>query len=45
MKAVLNRDRVEFGTGFGTHTHREFEMFSYIVDGGLEQYPVSDLFR
>jgi len=33
---VLNEDRVESGTGFGTHPHREFEIFSYIVDGGLE---------
>ena len=22
---------------FGTHPHREFEIFSYIVDGQLEQ--------
>ena len=34
---ILNEDRVESGTGFGTHPHREFEIFSYIVDGGLEQ--------
>lgn len=33
---VLNEDRVESGTGFGTHPHREFEIFSYVVDGGLE---------
>lgn len=33
---VLNEDRVESGTGFGTHPHREFEIFSYIVQGGLE---------
>jgi len=33
---VLNEDRVESGTGFGTHPHREFEIFSYIVDGELE---------
>lgn len=34
---VLNEDRVEPSTGFGTHGHREFEIFSYVVDGELEQ--------
>ena len=34
---VLNEDRVESGTGFGTHPHREFEIFSYVVDGEIEQ--------
>jgi len=33
---VMNEDRVEPGTGFGTHDHREFEIFSYIVSGELE---------
>ncbi|EMD39196.1 hypothetical protein CERSUDRAFT_152230 [Gelatoporia subvermispora B] len=33
---VINEDRVETGTGFGTHGHREFEIFSYLVDGELE---------
>jgi len=33
---VINEDRVEPSTGFGTHPHREFEIFSYIVDGALE---------
>ncbi|KZT07559.1 pirin domain-containing protein [Laetiporus sulphureus 93-53] len=33
---VLNEDRVEPGTGFGTHGHREFEIFSYVVSGQLE---------
>jgi len=33
---VINEDRVEPNTGFGTHGHREFEIFSYIVDGELE---------
>lgn len=38
---VLNEDRVEPQTGFGTHGHREFEIFSYIVAGQLEQYVLS----
>jgi len=33
---VLNEDRVEPKTGFGTHAHREFEIFSYVVAGQLE---------
>ncbi|EJF64307.1 pirin domain-containing protein [Dichomitus squalens LYAD-421 SS1] len=33
---VINEDRVEPKTGFGTHAHREFEIFSYIVNGELE---------
>ncbi|KAJ7661123.1 RmlC-like cupin domain-containing protein [Mycena rosella] len=32
---ILNEDRVASGTGFGTHSHREFEIFSYIVSGQL----------
>ena len=35
---VINEDRVEPRTGFGTHSHREFEIFSYIVSGELQQY-------
>ena len=35
---VINEDRVEPGTGFGKHSHREFEIFSYVVSGQLEQY-------
>ena len=34
---VINEDRVEPRTGFGTHSHREFEIFSYVVSGELEQ--------
>ncbi|PSR80355.1 hypothetical protein PHLCEN_2v6740 [Hermanssonia centrifuga] len=33
---VMNEDRVEAHTGFGTHGHREFEIFSYVVSGELE---------
>ncbi|KAI0675993.1 pirin domain-containing protein [Trametes maxima] len=33
---VINEDRVDPKTGFGTHAHREFEIFSYIVGGELE---------
>jgi redox-sensitive bicupin YhaK (pirin superfamily) len=34
---VINEDRVDSGTGFGTHSHSEFEIFSYVVSGELEQ--------
>ncbi|KAI0027560.1 RmlC-like cupin domain-containing protein [Vararia minispora EC-137] len=33
---VINEDRVEPHTGFGTHGHREFEIFSYVVAGELQ---------
>ncbi|KAJ7621227.1 RmlC-like cupin domain-containing protein [Roridomyces roridus] len=33
---VINEDRVLPDTGFGTHSHREFEIFSYVVSGQLE---------
>jgi len=33
---VINEDRVLPRTGFGTHSHREFEIFSYVVSGELE---------
>lgn len=34
---VINEDRVEPDQGFGPHPHSEFEIFSYLVHGQLEQ--------
>ncbi|KAF8655499.1 hypothetical protein AX16_003029 [Volvariella volvacea WC 439] len=33
---VINEDRVAPRTGFGAHSHSEFEIFSYVVSGELE---------
>jgi quercetin 2,3-dioxygenase len=33
---VINEDRVEKGTGFGTHSHADFLIWSYVVSGELE---------
>jgi quercetin 2,3-dioxygenase len=33
---VINDDIVEPGRGFGTHAHRDAEIFSYVIDGELE---------
>ena len=32
---VLNEDRVQPGEGFGTHSHRDMEIISYVLDGSL----------
>jgi len=42
---VINEDRVEPRTGFGTQNHREFEIFCYVVSGELEHKDYSGNIR
>ncbi len=32
---VINEDRVKAGAGFGTHSHRDMEIITYVLEGSL----------
>jgi len=42
---VINDDTVAAGGGFPTHSHADFEIFSYILSGGLEHRDSSEGLR
>jgi redox-sensitive bicupin YhaK (pirin superfamily) len=33
---VINEDRVDAARGFGTHPHRDMEIISYVLEGGIQ---------